>query len=365
MKGKFSRFAILALLMVFVGTIALSGCATAATEPVAEEPVAEEPAVETVAEEPVAEEPVAEEPAAEAYTIAVIPLSLGHPWWVRCEFGAQEAGNDLGIEIIFTAPDVEDAARQLNVFEDMINRGVDAIILAAVNAEAMAEPISDAIAQGIPVFGFDIGAPGTDTLFLASGWEPEMSGKEIGEGLAAEIGGSGKVAILTGSLGSPYLDARQAAIEAELAKYPDIEMVGVHANENDYDLALTQCEAVLQAHPDLAGFASTVTTGIPAAATAIMNAGLEGKVAVWGVAMPSQSADFVKAGIVNGALALDPGKMTYMGVKIAYDYLEEGILPTGDQDFGWAGRAGVSTEDKAAYVPSTLLTVENIDEFEF
>jgi len=96
-----------------------------------------------------------------------------------------------------------------------------------------------------------------------------------------------------------------------------------------------------------------------------MNAGLEGEVAIWGVAMPSQTADFVKEGIIKGGLALDPAKMTYMSVLIAYNYLEEGVLPEENEDFGWAGFAEVVPEDKAAYVPSTLLTPENVDEFEF
>lgn len=42
---------------------------------------------------------------AQELTIAVIPLSLGHPWWVRCGEGAMKAGEELGINIIYTAPE--------------------------------------------------------------------------------------------------------------------------------------------------------------------------------------------------------------------------------------------------------------------
>jgi len=299
-------------------------------------------------------------------TIAVIPLSLGHPWWVRCEEGAKQAGEELGINIIYTAPEKEDAAKQLDYFNDQVNKGVDAIILAAVDAETMRKPIADTIAKGIPVFGFDIGAPGTDLIWTASGWEPTQSGTNIGEGLAKEIGGKGKVAILTGGLGSPYLEKRREAIEKALSKYPDIHIVGVYANDNDYEKALSQCESILQAHPDLAGFASTVTTGIPAAAQAIINAGLEGKVAVWGVAMPKQNAEYVKKGIVKGALALDSGQMTYLGVRIAYDYLtKDKVLPVPGNEYGWAGVPVTNVEERFSYVPDTLLTPENVDIFGF
>lgn len=298
-------------------------------------------------------------------TIAVIPLSLGHPWWVRAEEGAKRAAEELGIEVVFTAPEREDAARQLDVFNDVINNGADAVIIAGVDPATLARPISKAIADGVPVFGFDIGVPDTDTLFTASGWEAVSSGTNIGKGLAEEIGGKGKVAILTGGLGSPLLAKRQEAIEAALKAYPDIEVVGVYASDNDFALALSQAESVLQAHPDLAGFATTVTTGVPAGVQAAVNAGKQGQVAVWGVAMPQQNAEAVKNGWTKGALALDSGQMTYLGVMMAYRYLTEGTLPKAGEDFGWAGQPVVDDAAKMAYVPDTLLTPENVDEFPF
>ena len=116
------------------------------------------------------------------------------------------------------------------------------------------------------------------------------------------------MAILTGSMGSEFLARRQKSIEDTLAKYPGIKVVGVYATEDDYEKALSISESVLQANPDLAGFASTVTTGVPAAAKAIENAGLGGKVAVWSVSLGKQNADYVKNGMVKGALILDPGQ---------------------------------------------------------
>lgn len=298
-------------------------------------------------------------------TIAVVPLSLGHPWWVRAEEGAKRAAEELGIEVVFTAPEREDAARQVDVFNDVINNGADAVVIAAVDPATLARPISQAIEDGIPVFGFDIGAPGTDAIYTASGWEAVSSGTNIGKGLAEEIGGKGKVAILTGGLGSPLLAQRQKAVEDALAAYPDIEVVGVYASENDFAVALSQAESVLQAHPDLAGFASVVTTGVPASIQAAVNAGKEGQVAIWGVAMPQQNAEAVKNGWAKGALALDPGQMTYLGVMMAYQYAVDGTMPSADKEYGWAGKPVVDDANKMAYVPDTLLTPENIDTFGF
>jgi len=305
------------------------------------------------------------EMAGKKMTIAIIPMFVGHPWFVRCELGAKRAAEELGINYLFLGPEKADTAKQLDIFNDQVNRKVDAIILASSEVKAWEKPIEDAMAKGVPVFGFDIGA-GDKPIWTASGWEEVSSGKNIGEGLAKEIGGKGKVAILTGSMGSEFLARRQKSIEDTLAKYPGIKVVGVYATEDDYEKALSISESVLQANPDLAGFASTVTTGVPAAAKAIENAGLGGKVAVWSVSLGKQNADYVKNGVVKGALILDPAKMTYLGVMIAYNYLTKNkVVPKPGDTFGWAGKPTTLVDRKFSYAPDVLLTPANIGDFDF
>jgi len=298
-------------------------------------------------------------------TIAIIPMFVGHPWFVRCELGAKKAAQELGINYLFIGPEKADTAKQLDIFNDQVNKKVSAIILATSEVKAWQKPIADAMKKGVPIFGFDIGA-GDLPIWTASGWEEISSGKNIGEGLAKEIGGKGKVAILTGSMGSEFLARRQKSIEDTLAKYPGIKVVGVYATEDDYEKALSISESVLQANSDLAGFATTVTTGIPAAAKAIENAGKEGKVAVWGVSLGKQNADYVKNGVVKGALILDPAKMTYLGVMIAYNYLTKNkVLPKPGDEFGWAGKPVTLMDRKFSYAPDVLLTPENVGDFDF
>ena len=296
--------------------------------------------------------------------IAIVPMFVGHPWFVRCEEGAKKAAEELGIDYVFVGPEKADAAKQLDIFTDQVNKGVDAIITATSDVDAWGKPIEDAISNGVPVFGFDIGAPGT--LWFASGWAAEQSGINIAEGIADEINGKGKVAILTGSLGSAFLAARQKACEDTLAKYPGIEVIGVFPTDDDYEKALSICESIIQANPDVKGFASLVTTGVPASAKALDNAGVESGVAVWGVALAKQNAEYIKNGLVKGALLLDPAKMTYLAVRIAYDYLtNDGQLPAEGDEFGWAGIPATIVSDKASYAPDVLLTPENVDTFGF
>jgi len=300
----------------------------------------------------------------EKLKIAFIPMFVGHPWFVRCEVGAQKAAEDLGFEYTYVGPEKADAAKQLDIFTDQVNRGVDAIVLAVSEAELFEKPVQDAIDKGIPIFGFDIGAP--KNIWLASGWEPEQSGINIANGLAEQIDGKGKVAILTGSLGSPFLAKRQKAIEDTLAKYPGIEIFGVFPTEDDYEKALSISESLIQANPDLNGFACTVATGVTSAAKAATNAGKGGEIAIWGVALGKQNAEFVKNGVIKGGLILDAAQMTYLAANIAYDYLtKDGKLPEVGESYGYAGTPITMPDKQASYVDDVLLTPENVDQFDF
>jgi len=70
--------------------------------------------------------------------------------------------------------------------------------------------------------------------------------------------------------------------------------------------------------------------------------------------------------VVKGALILDPAKMTYLGVMIAYNYLTKNkVLPKPGDEFGWAGKPTTLPERKFSYAPDVLLTPANIGDFDF
>jgi len=296
--------------------------------------------------------------------IAFVSPEMGAPWFVRCQEGVKKAAEDLGFDYVYVGTDKPDAAKQVGIFVDQVNRGVDAIVLATYEATLFEKVTQDALNKGIPVFGFDVGGP--NMIWLASGWEPEQSGINIATGLAEEISGKGKVAILTGTLGSPFLLKRQKAMEATFAKYPGIEVIGVFVTDDDYEKGLSVCESIIQANPDIKGFACCVATALTAAGRAITNAKIEGKVGVWGVALGKQNADFVKKGVIKGGLILDAAKMTYLASSIAFNYVtNDGELPKGGEVYGWAGTPITLVENHESYVDDVLLTPENVDIFEF
>ncbi|MGH9159513.1 MAG: ABC transporter permease/substrate-binding protein, partial [Vicinamibacteraceae bacterium] len=57
--------------------------------------------------------------------VAVMPKAKGDPYFVSCRTGAVEAAQELGIDLIWDGPTSLDAARQNELVENWITRGVD------------------------------------------------------------------------------------------------------------------------------------------------------------------------------------------------------------------------------------------------
>src|SRR3954453_12646181 len=71
-------------------------------------------------------------------TIAVIPKGVSHFFWQSVHAGAEAAGKEAGVEIMWKGPAQEtDYAGQTNIVEDAINRRVDGIVLAPTHKDAL------------------------------------------------------------------------------------------------------------------------------------------------------------------------------------------------------------------------------------
>src|SRR5687768_8957390 len=97
-------------------------------------------------------------------TLAVIPKGRAHLFWQSVHAGAVMASREAGVDIIWNGPTSEtDYAGQIQIVEAMINRRVDAIVLAPIDKKAMDVVMDRAAREKTQVV--NIGA-GMDTLKL-------------------------------------------------------------------------------------------------------------------------------------------------------------------------------------------------------
>src|SRR5204863_5615856 len=83
--------------------------------------------------------------------IAMMPKAKGDPYFVSCRQGAEEAARALGVELIWDGPTSLDAAKQNELVEAWITRGVDAIAVSVENRAGISTVLRKARQRGIAV----------------------------------------------------------------------------------------------------------------------------------------------------------------------------------------------------------------------
>jgi ribose transport system substrate-binding protein len=248
--------------------------------------------------------------------IAVIPKGVSHFFWQTIHAGADAAGKELGVEIMWKGPAQEtDYTGQINIVEDAINRRVDGIVLAPSHGEALVPIVERAQKEGIPVTIFDSGIS-TENYSAYVATDNHKGGVVAADRLAEKLGGKGKVAILGVKAGSVSTDQREQGFKETIEKkYPGIQIVAFQYGEADRTKSLDRATDILTTHADLNGiFASNESSSV-GAVQAIKQKGLSGKVILVGFDSSPNLVDDLKAGALDSLVLQDPFKMGYEGVK--------------------------------------------------
>jgi len=166
---KTRLISLLSLLLVLV--LAISACNPTPATTTAEVPAATDAPEETEAEaeetEAEAEETEAAEEATEAEAaddetpyIAVISKGFQHQFWQVVAKGAEAAAEEYGVEITFEGPPTEDMVdEQVKMLNAALAKQPAALALAALSTRSVDDQLRQALADGIPVIGFDSGVP--------------------------------------------------------------------------------------------------------------------------------------------------------------------------------------------------------------
>jgi ribose transport system substrate-binding protein len=335
-----SHVVLTVLSLVIALSMLLSACAAPAVAPspaaeelATEEPAAEEPtAAAPATEAPTAEMPAEEatpEPVAEEMEVPTIALVYGvknDGFYITMEKGAQAMADKLGVEFLADGPEQFDATLQTPIVDAMIARGIDALLIAATDKQAMVEPMRRAYDAGIKVISVDtfvgdgdyVNGPVTFPLSYI-GSDNVLGGKIACDALIEDMGGSGKIYIQNVKPGISTTDQRQQGCEEAIeATNGAVELVGVDFNDDSSAIAAEQTAAVLQREPDLNAIFGTNLFSARGAAQAVANAGLAGIVKVANFDAPEAAIEDLRNGVVDMVIAQKPGDIGTVAVDYAY-----------------------------------------------
>ncbi len=248
--------------------------------------------------------------------IAVIPKGVSHFFWQSVHAGAEAAGKEMNVEIVWNGPAREtDYTGQINIVEDAINRRVDGLVIAPSHRDSLVPVVERAQREGIPVTIFDSGI-GTEQYVSYVATDNRQGGASAAERLAQKLGGKGKVAVLGVKAGSVSTDEREQGFQETIKqKYPGIQVVAFQYGESDRALSLDRATDILTAHTDLDGFFASNESSTVGVVQALKQKSLAGKVVLVGFDSSPNLIEDLKAGAIDSLVLQNPYKMGYEAVK--------------------------------------------------
>ena len=254
--------------------------------------------------------------------IAVIPKGQGHIFWQTVQAGAQAAGSQFGVRILWNGPASEiEISKQINIVEDFINRRVDGIVVAPADDKALVPVIERATSHGIPVTIFDSGAQ-TEAYVSYVATDNYLGGVKAAHRMAEILGKRGSVAIIGVMPGSASTTLRENGFKETIAKeYPQIKIVAFQYGMSDRAKSLAVTEDILTSNPNLDGIFAPNESSSIGAAQAVKIRGLAGKVKIVGFdSSPSLTTD-IREGVIDSLVVQNPFAIGFESVKTVCERL--------------------------------------------
>jgi len=231
-----------------------------------------------------------------------------------------------------------DSATQVNQIQDLITRGVNAIIYIPAGATAAGVPVRMAELAHIPVVAVDRNAPDAPAqTFIAT--DSVASARRIGEFVCEKTGGKGQVAIVQGQTGTTPERDRAKGFDEALAKCPGLKIVAQQPSQmwsqsDGFNIG----QDMLQRHPDITVFFGRADALALGAAQATKIANLDHPVLIVGhdgdvaglkaVQKGTLAATMTQKTQFMGKLALDSALDLIAKKPVPALQLQEAILTT-------------------------------------
>jgi ribose transport system substrate-binding protein len=126
-------------------------------------------------------------------------------------------------ELVVTQSNLNDST-QIQQMRQLVDQGVDAIIVCCSNPTALNATVKYAADKGVPVFSLT--GYLTSEYSINSSVNYQVAGFEIAKELVDQLGGKGNVLVVEGIPGTSGSDSQNRGVLAGLATSPDIKVVG-------------------------------------------------------------------------------------------------------------------------------------------
>ena len=240
-------------------------------------------------------------------TMATVVKVDGIAWFDRMREGVKEFGQISGDDVWMVGPSHADAAEQVQLVENLIAQGVDAICIVPFSVEAVEPVLKKARDRGIIVVAHEASNL-QNADFIIEAFDNKAYGAALMKSLGAQMGGEGKYVATVGSLTSQsqneWIDG---GIEYQKANFPKMQLVTQRLETyDDATQDYNKLKEALTAYPDLKGVLGGPMPTSAGAGKLIAERGLKGKLFFAGTGLVSVAGEYLKSGDIGYIQFWDP-----------------------------------------------------------
>lgn len=281
--------------------------------------------------------------------IAYIVKAKSDAFWTSMEDGAESFAEEKGIHLEFQAPEKEpDVEKQVQMVENAVIKGFDAIVLSAADSNSLAPAIKKANDANIPVIlvndtmsqaALDEAGAHVETYVGIDQYEAaSLAGKYAAENIK-----DAKILYLEGIAGVDALTQRLEGFKDQCGSF---KVVASQTAKCDRNEAFNVMQNVLSSNPEVNVVWAVNAEMGQGAIQAIEQGGFSGKVQVFDFDASPDDIEAIKAGTLTGTVAQYPNLQAESAIQACLDVLD-----------------GKTLEDHIV-TPAALVTKDNVDKFE-
>lgn len=192
-----------------------------------------------------------------SFVLGLSNISVVNTWRVQMmEEAKYEATLHPEIKEMIVTDAGGDASKQVSDIEDLLARGIDALLVAPGSEVALNGVLDKAYQSGIPVIIFSSNASPKDYTVKILG-DDKAFGAAGAEYLVKALNGKGNIIAIRGISGNSIDNDRWTGVQDVLKAHPDVKIIDTAFGDWAYDKGKQVCESLLTAHPDVNGIWSS------------------------------------------------------------------------------------------------------------
>jgi simple sugar transport system substrate-binding protein len=252
------------------------------------------------------------------YSIATVVKVDGIAWFDRMREGINEFKADTGHDVWEVGPSQADAAAQVQIVENLIAQGVDAICIVPFSVEAVEPVLKKAREHGIVVISHEASNI-QNADYDIEAFDNAAYGAKLMEVLGKQMGGKGKYIATVGSLTSKsqneWIDG---GIAYQKQHFPEMSQATNRLETyDDANQDYNKLKEALTTYPDITGVLGGPMPTSAGAGRLIAERNLRGKLFFSGTGLVSVAGKYLSDGDIAYIQFWDPAAAGYAMNELA------------------------------------------------